>query len=140
MAETAIKDFWIIPSKAKEIKKLSSKIIATLVPYNLDKEIVFDIRLSTEEALRNAMHHGNKNREDLPVEVSFSVAKGVLEITVEDKGEGFDYKNLPNPTTDKNILRTCGRGVFLIHKMMDEVYYNDKGNKVRMVKHLRRKQ
>jgi len=139
MADSGIKDFLIVPSEADEIKKVSAKIIDALKIYKLDEETVFDIKLSTEEALRNAMQHGNKNNEKLPIEVSFAVDNSVLEITIEDRGEGFDYKNTPDPTTDKNILRTCGRGVFLIHKLMDEVQYNEKGNRIRMVKRLRKK-
>lgn len=127
-----------IRSEISEIRKASSKIIEEVKDHVLNEEIIFDIRLSAEEALRNAIQHGNKDRIDLPVNISYSVDDKILEIVIEDKGEGFDYKSVPDPTTGENILKTSGRGVFLIHKLMDEVHYNDKGNRIRMVKYLRR--
>ena len=53
-----------------------------------------------------------------------------------DAGEGFDYKGLADPTTDENIIREGGRGVFLIRHLMDEVNFNEKGNEIRMIKRL----
>lgn len=127
-----------VPTDKKEIKKVSFKILDALKSYNLDEEMVFDIRLSTEEALRNAMQHGNKGKKELSVDVSYAICPDALEITIEDKGGGFDYKSVPDPTTEENILRNSGRGVYLINKLMDEVHFNSRGNKIRMVKYLRR--
>lgn len=138
MGSSVLKNSINIPSRIDEIRKTSSRIIDALKDYDLDEGTIFDIRLSTEEALRNAIQHGNKGKEDLPVNISFTVDNKILEIIIEDNGKGFDYRKVPDPTTDENILRTCGRGIYLIHNLMDEVHYNDKGNKIRMVKYLRR--
>ncbi len=125
-----------IVSEVPEIRKTSSKIIDFLKSYNLDEGIIFDIRLCTEEALRNAMKHGNKGKKDKPVLVSYSFDKEKLEITIEDSGSGFEYKKIPDPTTEENILKASGRGVYLIQKLMDEVHFNDRGNRICMVKYI----
>ena len=59
-----------------------------------------------------------------------------MNIEVEDKGSGFDYKQLSDPTANDNIMKGSGRGVYLIRSLMDEVEYNDTGNKLKMTKRL----
>ena len=56
---------------------------------------------------------------------------------MEDQGKGFDRVALPDPTKDEHILRSHGRGVYLVHKLMDKVEYNEKGNKVKLVKYFK---
>jgi len=53
---------------------------------------------------------------------------------VEDEGEGFDVREIPDPCDPANLFKTSGRGVLLIHNIMDEVEYNAQGNRVKMVK------
>ena len=53
---------------------------------------------------------------------------------MEDEGEGFDIREIPNPCDPENLFRTSGRGVLLIYNIMDEVEYNAQGNRVKMVK------
>lgn len=126
-----------IPNNAKHIRKISSRIVDLLVERNVDKSHIFDIRLSVEESILNAIEHGNKKNENLTVVVSFTIDDKRIEITVEDMGEGFNHATLPDPTKDANILRAHGRGIYLIHKLMDRVQYNDKGNRVKLTKYLR---
>lgn len=123
-----------IPSKIKYIKRISQEILAHLQRLKIDKSIQFDVRLAVEEAVRNAMEHGHSHGEDLPVTVLYTIDKDAIKIDVEDKGEGFDLKKVPDPRTGDNLLKGGGRGVFLIHKLMDKVVYNKKGNKVTMTK------
>ena len=54
--------------------------------------------------------------------------------TVEDEGEGFDIREIPDPCDPANLFRASGRGVLLIYNIMDEVEYNAQGNRVKMVK------
>jgi len=53
---------------------------------------------------------------------------------VTDQGDGFNPCDVPDPTLDENIGKTCGRGVVLMHNFVDEVVYNDKGNSVELKK------
>lgn len=137
MPKQSVNESISIPSNIKNIRSVSSKIVELLIERKVNKSIIFDIRLSVEEAILNAIEHGNKNNEDLNINISFSIDGTKAEIAVEDQGAGFDHISLPDPTTDENILRSHGRGIYLIHKLMDKVQYNDKGNRVRLIKYLR---
>ncbi|MDD5423370.1 MAG: ATP-binding protein [Candidatus Omnitrophica bacterium] len=121
----------------KYVKEISSKITKSLLPYKLEEEALFDIKLCVEEAVRNAIVHGNRSNRKLPVKVDCRVDDGILNIEVEDRGAGFDHKLLPDPTKDGNILRNSGRGVYLILKLMDKVEFNESGNRIRMIKRFR---
>lgn len=126
-----------VPSEIGSIRKVSSEILGGLLPYKLDKDSAFDIRLCTEEAVRNAIVHGNLSRKESVVKVSYWIDKGKLNIEVEDEGSGFNLKKVPDPTENCNIMKGSGRGVYLIKKLMDYVDFNEKGNKIRMWKVLK---
>jgi len=128
-----------IKSDLKLVTKTSDKLLGELSALNLDDSILFEIKLALEEALINAIIHGNKRNEDLPVSIGLSVKDGSIEITVEDTGCGFDYRKIPNPILDENMMKMGGRGVFLIKRLMDKVNYNDPGNRITMVKHISNK-
>ena len=123
-----------IPGDPKYVKHASAKLLDALKTLNLSKETLFDIRLCLEEAVINAIKHGNKLDERLPVVISYSFSGGKLEITVRDQGKGFDYRAMPDPRSGANILKHSGRGIFLIKNLMDEVKYNDSGNEIKMIK------
>ncbi|MER3632266.1 MAG: hypothetical protein C4325_08950 [Blastocatellia bacterium] len=54
--------------------------------------------------------------------------------TVEDEGEGFDVSSIPDPLDPDNLFKASGRGVLFIFNIMDEVQYNERGNRLTMVK------
>lgn len=125
-----------IPSDINYIRKTSKKIARSLTPLGVDESTLFDIRLCVEEALRNAMVHGNRSKKSLTVKVSYHIDKNRFEAVVEDQGSGFDPGKVPDPTIEENMLKYGGRGVYLIRRLMDEVEYNDRGNRVKMVKYI----
>ena len=126
-----------IPSEIKYIKKVSSEILDHLSSYSVDKERLFDIRLCIEEAVRNAIVHGNRMNEKLRVMVDYRIEKDRIRIEVEDEGAGFDPHSVPDPAEKKNMLKESGRGVCLIKTLMDNVDFNEKGNKIGMEKALK---
>ena len=125
-----------IASDSHLLKEISKKLINKLRKNGIDEEIIFDIHVGFEEALRNAMIHGNKFSPDKTVKIEVDVNPGVVVISVEDEGEGFNPDSLPDPTLDENLLKESGRGVYLIKHLMDEVYYEKGGRKVIMKKRL----
>ncbi|MFH0772133.1 MAG: ATP-binding protein [Candidatus Omnitrophota bacterium] len=125
-----------IPSDPIYITEASSRIINSLKDFNLKEDVIFDIRLSVEEAVINAIKYGNNFKKDLPILINYSITGDRLEIIVKDMGKGFDYSSLPDPTSQENILKSGGRGLFLIRNLMDEIKFNDKGNEIKMVKFL----
>lgn len=129
-----------IPSHIQYIRKVSDRILDGLSSYGVNNEDIFDIRLCVEEAVRNAIVHGNRSDRKRSVGVSYWLDNGAMHIEIEDEGKGFDYKSVPNPTKDENILKNSGRGVYIIQKLMDRVQFNKNGNKIIMVKTLKARQ
>ena len=103
----------------------------------ITEEAAFGITMAVREAVTNAMVHGNQEDETKSVEVTFSCLGNALEIEISDQGEGFDPASVPDPTEPANILKTSGRGIFLMRSFMDEVEWfagPEGGTTVRMVK------
>lgn len=128
-----------VSSDLSKVQAASFDVLDFLKPLALDKTIVFDIRLCLEEALINAMKYGNRldASKDVSLTVEFDDEK--IGITVEDQGPGFKPEKLKDCTEGENVFRASGRGVHLIHQLMDKVEYNPKGNRVRMEKYFRTK-
>lgn len=90
--------------------------------------------VALDEAFVNAVKHGNKYDPNKLVRVAAEVSKAEAKFTVEDEGEGFDVGAIPDPLDPQNLFKTSGRGVLFIYNIMDEVTYNDRGNKLTMIK------
>lgn len=138
MEKSIEKKEFLVPSDLAEVQKASARVLGVLKPLDLTEACLFDIRLCLEEALINAMKYGNGLKKDVPVRLGVEVASGEIRISVEDQGPGFDVSRLRDCTHQENVWRNCGRGVYLIHQLMDEVRYNEKGNRLLMVKSLQK--
>lgn len=90
--------------------------------------------IALDEAFVNAVKHGNKFDASKTVRVSAEVSTTEARFTVEDEGEGFDVNAIPDPRNPENLFKASGRGVLFIHNIMDEVTYNERGNRLTMVK------
>jgi serine/threonine-protein kinase RsbW len=91
-----------------------------------------------EEALVNAIKHGNGLNPSKKVRIAYHVRAEHFEIVVADEGPGFDPDEVPDPTAPENLERCCGRGLMLMRHYMSEVAFNRRGNSVRLRK-LRKK-
>lgn len=129
----------IIENNSHLLKEESKKLINRLKEQGVNEDIIFDIHVGFEEALRNAMIHGNRSNPDKKVMVETDVTANAVIICVEDEGEGFIPEKLPDPTQDENILKESGRGVYLIRHLMDEVRYEKGGRKIIMTKYFDKK-
>ncbi len=100
---------------------------------NIPEDDVLQLRLILEEAVTNAVGHGN--RFDLGREVTVDIAfeNKTFVITVADEGKGFDPASVPDPKSETE-LKSRGRGIYLIRKIADDVQFNDKGNVITIVK------
>src|SRR5206468_12943408 len=87
-----------------------------------------------DEAFVNAVEHGNKFDAAKLIRISADVSSKEAKFTIEDEGEGFDVNAIPNPLDPENLFKTSGRGVLFIYNIMDEVKYNERGNRLTMVK------
>ena len=111
----------------------------------LDDDSLHWVSVAVRESVVNAIKHGNKNDESKRVVVEFTPVPlhdpQELVIRVEDEGEGFDPDELADPLAPENILKSSGRGIFLIRSFMDDVQLQrgkTRGMEVRMVKKVAR--
>ena len=86
-----------------------------------------------DEALNNAIQHGNKGDPLKQIRVSLFTDGCRWGAIVEDEGEGFRAEDVPDPTREENLLRESGRGIALMSEYLDELRYSGKGNRVMMV-------
>ncbi len=90
--------------------------------------------VALDEAFVNAVKHGNKFDVSKLVRIVADVSRKEARFTIEDQGEGFDVNSIPDPLDPQNLFKTSGRGVLFIYNIMDEVEYNERGNRLTMVK------
>jgi serine/threonine-protein kinase RsbW len=96
-----------------------------------------DIEIAVQEALANAVIHGNHEDPHKQVHITCRCStRGEVSVTVRDEGEGFDRDGVPDPTDPQNLLLTRGRGIYLMRALMDEVSFTDNGRVVHMRKRL----
>jgi len=118
-------------SDAREVQRLIRDEVERA---GFDADSQFAIKLALEEALINAIKHGNKLDKRKLVPVEWRVSPAAVEITIEDEGPGFDRKKVPNPTDETNLEKLTGRGILLIESYMTDVQWSNGGRRVKLVK------
>jgi len=126
-----------IPSRLKAGYKLAEALPAQLVKRFGFKE-GFHLQVALAEALTNAVVHGNKNDPVKKVRMRSRVEKGCLHIEIQDEGSGFNPEKLNSPLDSQNLMLEGGRGIFLMRCFCDNVYYEEPGNTVHMIKQVDR--
>ncbi len=123
-----------IPSDFASGGLVQKRIIDAVERSGYDDDSVFGIKLAVDEALINAIKHGNKLNPSKRVHVQASITPRRLEIVIEDEGRGFDRNCVPDPTCAENLEKPCGRGILLMEAYMDRVEWSRGGRRVKMVK------
>jgi len=118
------------------IGHIGENIARTLRDYSGDREkLAFDLNLVLTEAMANAIQHANEGDPAKEVHIEISTVSQRLIIRVFDFGPGFDVEQYIKP---RHPLEENGRGIYLIHTIMDEISYNstEEGHVLEMVKNL----
>jgi len=118
----------LIPSDTSAGQLVQERIIGALEGLNYSDRDVFGVRLALEEALVNAIKHGNQMDPDKVVRINCQIEPDRVRIEIEDQGEGFQLSEVPDPTADENLERPCGRGIMLMKAFMNVIEYNSSGN------------
>ena len=95
----------------------------------------YNIHLAVDEALVNIITHAYENDPSGLIELTFEIWADRLVIQVRDWGLSFDPSAVPEPSSSHPPQR--GYGVYLIHKLMDNVMYEEgteNGNCVTLTK------
>jgi len=103
-----------------------------------DEDEVMQIAMAVREAAVNAVLHGNAYDPEKKIELEFERTISDLVITIRDQGKGLDLAKIPDPLAPENLLKTSGRGIFLIRSFMDEVQINPSqaGTEIKLFKHV----
>ena len=129
-----MKRVFTIPSDFAASRDVQIRIMQDVTDCNFDEESTFAIRISLEEAIVNAIRHGNKLDPTKKVHVESDISPQRVEIVVEDEGKGFVRHAVPDPTHEENLARPSGRGILLIESYMSRVTWDHDGRRVHMVK------
>ncbi|MBI2807225.1 MAG: ATP-binding protein [Planctomycetes bacterium] len=125
---------FVIPSDLNEARNLQDIIETQLRQCAFEDREIFGIRLALEEAIVNAIKHGNQMDQGKKVQVRFCIQPHRFDIDIADEGPGYDPEDLPDPLADENLERPCGRGIFLMRHYMTEVIVHPPGNLLTMSK------
>lgn len=117
-------------SDLKNISVVEKLIDNQSAACELNDEVYGKLLLAVVEALNNAIVHGNHSDVNKKVTISYTLDNEFIEYTITNEGDGFNPDTLPDPTAPENIEKDCGRGIFLMRHLADEVIFSDKGRTV----------
>lgn len=123
-----------LPSSTHFIYVIDSIISEIVNDMGFDKEASEQINLAVIEAAVNAFKHGNNEDSSKRTRFEFILGREELTVIVEDQGVGFNRESVADPLDPSNLLKSSGRGIFLMETCMDSVTYEGSGRIVRMVK------
>jgi serine/threonine-protein kinase RsbW len=124
------------PANHQEVRITSSQESVLLVekllqelsaPYYVNEDVYGNMLVALTEAITNAIQHGNKFDMAKHVSIKCDAINDGIRFTVSDEGPGFDYDQVPDPTSPENIEKPNGRGVFLMRHLADGVEFEEKG-------------
>jgi len=123
-----------LDSTQESINKVTA-YIDEIYSVNSDKlnDAYGNIIIAMTEAVNNAINHGNKNNPEKKVIVAYTQTDKIISFTIEDEGNGFDYKNVPDPTDPDNLEKINGRGIFLMTNLADDIHFHEKGKRIELV-------
>lgn len=127
----------LIESRIENINIIEKIIDEVSEEAKINSEVYGKILIATVEAVNNAIVHGNNQDEAKNVKVDFQITERDISIFIEDEGTGFNFYNVPDPTTPENIENIHGRGVYLMKHLADDVIFHGNGNRVEIKFNLR---
>ncbi len=123
-----------LPSSTHFVYVIDAVISEIVSDIGFDKEASEQINLAVIEAAMNAIKHGNNEDSSKRTRFEFILNQEQLTVVVEDQGAGFNREKVADPLDPTNLLKSSGRGIFLMETCMDSVTYEASGRIVRMVK------
>lgn len=122
-----------IASELTNLREVEHFIEKTIKEFELPEDIRGNITLSVIEAVNNSILYGNKQDSEKLIKLAVVRSQKKVIFTVEDEGEGFDFKNIPDPTTPENLEKATGRGLYLMTHLTNELLFAKNGAKVIMI-------
>ena len=123
-----------LPSERGASRLVTDELLDQLGRHEWSPADIFAIHLAVEEALVNAIVHGNRLDPAKLVRVSCEVSPELVRVRITDQGEGFDPASVPDCTLEERLEAASGRGVMLMRSFMTRIEYNSRGNSVLLEK------
>lgn len=123
-----------LPSVNGASHAVLAELMAALERERWNEREIFGIHLAVEEALVNAIRHGNRSDSEKQVHVVCKLSPQHVLVEVTDQGPGFNPEVVPDCTAEENWERPSGRGIMLMRNYMTRVEYVDGGCRVVMEK------
>jgi len=114
-------------SRMEGITEVEGLINSLCEDLGVDESHYGEILIAMTEAVNNAIVHGNKLDTNKIVDIQVSTEGQVLQFRITDEGPGFDFDNIPDPTSPENIEKPNGRGVFLMRQLADDCEFEELG-------------
>ena len=134
--ETAQVIMLSLPSSMQHVYLLDIVVTEILKGTDFSEETQEQINLAAIEAGTNAIKHGNKEDPRKRATIQFILDEDKLTIVIEDQGDGFTRQEVADPLDPANLLKSSGRGIFLMEACMDAVTYEANGTIIKMVKYM----
>jgi serine/threonine-protein kinase RsbW len=116
------------------VEEFCQKLVAAASQHGFCEDDTFGIHMALEEALINAVKHGNAGDPKKKLIVEYLITQEVFDATITDQGSGFVPDDVPDPRDEENLHKMSGRGILLIRAYMDVVEYNKRGNQLHILK------
>ena len=138
MAMTEQRVSYTLDSSLETIDSAEDKATRIATELGFPEDEVMQISMAVREGAVNAVLHGNAYAADKKVTLAFERTAGDLVITIRDQGAGMDLSKIPNPLAPENLLKTSGRGIFLMRSFMDvvEIRPSQTGTELKLIKHV----
>jgi serine/threonine-protein kinase RsbW len=130
--DEVFRERFVMPSRRDAIEAAQQAVLAALHRFGYDAAGAFAVRLAMEEALNNAIRHGNKEDPSRTITMDCEIDHAQAMLDIRDQGEGFDPASVPDPTAEENLDIPAGRGLMLMRSFMADVSIHPPGNRVTM--------
>jgi len=129
---------YTLDSTLDSVNKVEQTAEQLAVKVGFSEDDLHKITMSVREAAVNAVLHGNAYDPSKKIMVAYESSPNTLAITITDEGKGLSENEVPDPLAEENLLKTSGRGIFLIRSFMDEVHIRDlhPGTEITLVEHV----
>jgi serine/threonine-protein kinase RsbW len=136
MAMTEQRVSYTLDSSLETIDSAEEKATCIAADLGFGDDEVMQISMAVREGAVNAVLHGNAYAPDKKVTLAFERIGEELVITIRDQGKGMDLSKIPNPLAPENLLKTSGRGIFLMRSFMDvvEIRPSSTGTELKLIK------
>lgn len=132
-SQDAARESLVLASRLEEIERAQTAVQAAMASRGWDETCRFAVRAALEEALSNAIEHGNAADPARSVRMEYEVGPAAVVLEISDGGLGFEPEAVPDPTAPENVDIPAGRGLTLMRAFMSEVVFHPPGNRVRLV-------